>query len=67
LFDRDAPRKSFEIPGIEAAHADGRAMSLLASSNIDEIVSIAKSLEPMSVEVSGVNLKEIFLECVRPN
>jgi len=67
LFDREAPRNSFEIPGVEAAHADGRAMSLLASSNIDEIVSIAKSLEPMSVEVSGVNLKEIFLECVRAN
>jgi hypothetical protein len=39
----------------------------LASSNIDEIVSIAASLEPVSVEVSGANLKEIFLECVRAN
>ncbi len=67
LFDRDAPRKSLEIPGIEAAHADGRAISLLASSNIDEIVRIARSLDAVSVEVTGVNLKEIFLECVRAN
>lgn len=67
LFDRDAPRKPLQLPGIQAAHADGRAMSLLASSNIDEIVRIARSLDPVSLEVTGVNLKEIFLECVRAN
>jgi ABC-2 type transport system ATP-binding protein len=65
LFDRDAPQDSLKIPGVEASHADGRSMSLLASSNIDEIVRIAKSLQPVSVEVTGVNLKEIFLECAR--
>jgi ABC-2 type transport system ATP-binding protein len=65
LFDRDAPQNWLKIPGIEASHAEGRAISVLASSNIDEIVRIASSLEPVSVEVSGVNLKEIFLECVR--
>jgi ABC-type multidrug transport system ATPase subunit len=67
LFDKDVPQQWLKIPGIEVAHADGRAMSVLASSNIDEIVRIAESLEPVSVEVSGVNLKEIFLECVRAN
>jgi len=67
LFDREAPRNSFTIPGIETARADGRAVSLLASSNIDEIVRIAQSLDPVSLEVTGVNLKEIFLECVRAN
>src|SRR6185369_10554249 len=49
LFDRDVPRSPLEIPGVEAAHAEGRALSLLASSNIDEIVRIAESLHPMSV------------------
>ena len=67
LFDKDVPQQWLKIPGVEASHADGRAMSVLASSNIDEIVRIAESLEPVSVEVSGVNLKEIFLECVRAN
>jgi ABC-2 type transport system ATP-binding protein len=67
LFDHDVPQNWLKIPGIEASHVEGRAISVLASSNIDEIVSIAASLEPVSVEVSGVNLKEIFLECVRAN
>jgi ABC-2 type transport system ATP-binding protein len=67
LFDKDVPQQWLKIPGIEASHADGRAVSVLASSNIDEIVRIAESMEPLSVEVSGVNLKEIFLECVRAN
>jgi ABC-2 type transport system ATP-binding protein len=67
LFDRDAPRQPFHIPGLQAAHAEGRAMSLLASSNIDEIIGVARSLQPVSLEVTAVNLKEIFLECVREN
>jgi ABC-2 type transport system ATP-binding protein len=67
LFDHDAPRMLRSIPGIAAARAEGRAMCVLASSNVDEIVRTAESLGPVSMEVSGVNLKEIFLECVREN
>ena len=67
LFDHDVPPERWEVSGIEAAQVDGRAMSLVASSNIDEIVAIARSLGPVSLEVTGINLKEIFLQCVRAN
>jgi len=67
LFDREAPWKPLDVRGIAAARAEGPAVSLLASGNIDEIVAAARSLGPVSLEVAQVNLKEIFLECVRRN
>jgi ABC-2 type transport system ATP-binding protein len=67
LFDHDVPGAALRIPGVQAAYANGPAMSLLAGSNIDEIIAIAKSLHPVSLEVTTVNLKEIFLECARTN
>jgi ABC-2 type transport system ATP-binding protein len=67
LFDHDVPGTALRIPGVQAAYAIGPAMSLLAGSNIDAIIAVAKSLQPVSLEVTKVNLKEIFLECARTN
>jgi ABC-2 type transport system ATP-binding protein len=67
LFEEDVPAAELEVAGVVAAQADGRAVSLLASSNVEQIVGLAHSMQPLSVEVCEVSLKEIFLECAREN
>jgi ABC-2 type transport system ATP-binding protein len=51
--------------GIEQLRTSGRQITLLASRNADAIVRQANLLEPVSVEVEPVSLREAFLETVK--
>jgi hypothetical protein len=42
----------------------GRIMTVLSSGGVDPVVDEARSLNPISVDVTPVTLKEIFLESV---
>ena len=53
--------------GVESVRQEGRAVSILASHNIDAIVEQARSIPGAVVERFPVTLKEIFLEHVRSN
>ncbi len=66
VFDREAPAMPvLRTPGVELARREGRTLSLLASRNVAEIVAEARALQPVSVDVMPVALKEIFLETVK--
>ena len=64
VFDGDAPEPAFRSQGVVRAQRTGRVLSVLSSAGADLIVAEARQLEPVSVDVGPVTLKEIFLETV---
>jgi ABC-2 type transport system ATP-binding protein len=64
VFDGDAPETTFRAAGVERIARQGRVLSVLSSKGSDAILDEARALNPRSVEVTPVSLKEIFLETV---
>jgi ABC-2 type transport system ATP-binding protein len=64
VFEGDAPQMEFHAPGVARLQRKGRVMTLLSSGGADAIVEEARALNPLSVDVVPVTLKEIFLETV---
>ena len=64
VFDRDAPDATFRAAGVARVRRKGRVLSVLSSADAQDIVNEAHGLNPLSVEVAPVTLKEIFLETV---
>ena len=64
VFDGDAPVALFRSPGVERMDRKGRELTVLSSAGAEGIVAEARALNPISVEVAPVTLKEIFLETV---
>jgi ABC-2 type transport system ATP-binding protein len=65
VFEQDAPETVFRSPGIERVVRRGRVLTVLSSAGVDAVVAEARQLNPVSVDVAPVTLKEIFLETVR--
>ena len=64
VFDGDAPEAAFRAPGVERVRRQGRVLTVLSSAGADRILDEARALNPVSVDVVPVTLKEIFLETV---
>ena len=64
VFDGDAPPVSLKSAGVASVRRQGRVLSVLSSAGSDRIVAEARALNPKSVEVMPVTLKDIFLETV---
>jgi ABC-2 type transport system ATP-binding protein len=64
VFDGDAPDHRFRAPGVVSARRKGRVLTVLSSAGAEQIVGEARALNPVSVDVVAVTLKEIFLETV---
>jgi len=64
IFDGDAPAASFRTPGVVRVRRQGRVLTVLSSSGADRLVEEARALNPTSIDVGPVALKEIFLESV---
>jgi ABC-2 type transport system ATP-binding protein len=62
VFDGDAPEPAFRAPGVERVWRKGRVLTVLSSAGAERILEEARALEPVSVDVVPVTLKEIFLE-----
>lgn len=65
VFDDPPPPEAFRRDGVDRVTVQGRTISILASRNIDEIVTLGPLLGSTSVEVRSVGLKELFLEKVK--
>jgi ABC-2 type transport system ATP-binding protein len=65
VFEAAPSARELIIPGIEKIRSDGRQVTVLASRNADEVIRRARDLSAVSVEVSPVPLREIFLETVK--
>jgi ABC-2 type transport system ATP-binding protein len=64
VFAGEAPAPVFKSAGVERVTRDGRTLSIVCSSGPEQIVAEAQALNPSSVDVAPVTLKEIFLETV---
>jgi ABC-2 type transport system ATP-binding protein len=64
VFDGDAPEPAFRSPGVERVRRKGRVLTLLSSAGTDQVVNEARALHPVSIDVTPVSLKDIFLETV---
>jgi ABC-2 type transport system ATP-binding protein len=64
VFDGDAPQATFRAPGVQRVRRQGRVMTVLSSAGAQGIVDEARALNPVSVDIAPVTLKEIFLETV---
>jgi len=66
VFEGDAPSAELRAPGIARVQRKGRVLTLLSSGGTDRLVDEARALNPLSIDVIPVTLKEIFLETVSP-
>jgi ABC-2 type transport system ATP-binding protein len=64
VFDGDAPDASFRVAGVERVWRKGRVLTVLSSVGAEPILEEARALNPLSVDVAPVSLKELFLESV---
>jgi ABC-2 type transport system ATP-binding protein len=64
VFDGDAPAVAFRTPGVERVRRQGRVLTVLSSAGADRILDEVRTMNPVSVDVVPVSLKEIFLETV---
>ncbi len=65
VFDATAPAVSFRSGGVAHVERRGRVMTVLCSGGPDAVIAEARALDPVSVDVSPVALKDIFLDTVR--
>ena len=65
VFQAAPSERELAIPGIERIRSCGCQVSVLASRNADEVIRRARDLSAVSVEISPVPLRDIFLECVK--
>jgi len=64
VFDGDAPEPAFRAPGVVRVRRKGRVLTVLSSAGAERVLDEARALNPVSVDVIPVTLKEIFLETV---
>jgi ABC-2 type transport system ATP-binding protein len=64
VFDGDAPDPAFRAPGILRVRRKGRVLTVLSNAGAEAVLGEARALNPVSVDVVPVTLKEIFLETV---
>jgi len=64
VFDGDAPQPTFHAPGIVRVRREGRVLTVVSSRGADAIRDEARALNPVSVDVTPVALREMFLETV---
>jgi|SRR5579871_788713 len=69
VFGEEAPSAekapAFRGPGVLRVDRRSRALTLIASGGAEQIVEEARALNAISVDITPVTLKEIFLETVR--
>ena len=64
VFAEDAPEATFHASGVVRVHRNRRVLTVLSSAGADAVLEEARALNPASVDVHPVTLKEIFLETV---
>ena len=65
VFEDKPPSDALHgIPGIRSVRTNGRVLTVLSSEGADAVVAGAQALNPASVDVLPVTLKEIFLDSI---
>jgi len=64
VFETEAPEVRFRAAGVERVRRKGRVLTVLSSAGADAIVAEARPLNPASIDIAPVTLKDIFLDTV---
>lgn len=64
-FSSEPQPGKFSMPGVRNIQTSGRQITLIASGNSDAIVEIARDMGPVSVDVTPIGLREVFLDTVK--
>jgi ABC-2 type transport system ATP-binding protein len=64
VFDGDAPDVALGADGVERVRRKGRVLTVLSSAGSEAVVRETQRLNPVSIDVVPVGLKDIFLETV---
>jgi ABC-2 type transport system ATP-binding protein len=64
-FTTEPAPERFRIQGVRQIRTSGRQITLLATENADAIVGLVRTMEPVSVDVTPIGLREVFLETVK--
>jgi ABC-2 type transport system ATP-binding protein len=64
VFEGEAPEPALRAPGVARVRREGRVLIVLSSAGAERILDETRGLRPVSVDVTPVTLKEIFLETV---
>jgi ABC-2 type transport system ATP-binding protein len=64
VFEGEAPEPALHAPGVARMRRKGRVLTVLSSAGAERILDQTRGLRPVSVDVTPVTLKEIFLETV---
>lgn len=59
------PPTTFRVPGVEEIRTSGRQVQLFVSANANAVVEEARRAGSVSVDVSPVSLRDLFLDTVR--
>ena len=65
VFEGDAPGVPFRSAGLGRIRREGRVLSVMSSARSGGILEEARAMNPVSLDVVPVTLKEIFLETVQ--
>jgi ABC-2 type transport system ATP-binding protein len=61
VFEEDAPPVVFQAPGVANVQRKGRVLTMLSSHGTEHVLNEVRALNPVSIDVFPVTLKEIFL------
>jgi ABC-2 type transport system ATP-binding protein len=64
VFESDAPELAFRAPAVVRVARKGRVLTVLSSGGSESVVAEARAANPVSVDVTPVSLREIFLDSV---
>ena len=64
VFDGQAPEATFRSPGVERVQRSGRVLSMVTTAGTERVLEEARALNPVSVDLLPITLKEIFLESI---
>jgi ABC-2 type transport system ATP-binding protein len=67
VFPSATPEHEFYFPGVQRIEASGQHLSVFTKANVDAVMERAQYFHAVSVQVSPVALRDIFLETVREN
>jgi ABC-2 type transport system ATP-binding protein len=67
VFPSVPVEQEFRIPGVDRITTNGRQMSVFVSRNAEEVVERAHNCNAISVQMSPVGLRDLFLETVGEN
>jgi ABC-2 type transport system ATP-binding protein len=64
-FATEVPEAAFQLPGVDTVQSRGRQITVLTRANTEAVVARGHSLDAVSIDVTPMSLREVFLDRVQ--